>query len=165
MFTIVNTATLELSGRVPVDEAGAIRVGQEVRFTVDALPGRSFTGRVDRKDPVADATTRQVGVYVRLANPGGEITAGQYARGEVAGRTVRDAVLVPETAVQGAGEDTHVFVFADGTLQRRRVTLAARSAREGVAAIASGLEAGERVLTRPAPGTADGQQAVVGEGR
>jgi RND family efflux transporter MFP subunit len=165
MFTIVSTTELELAGRVPVDEAGAINVGQEVRFAIDAFAGRTFTGRVARKDPIADAATRQVGVYVRVANPRGEITAGQYARGDVAGRTVRDAVRVPETAVLGSGNEAAVFVFTDGRLQRRQVTVVARSAREGVVAIGTGLSAGERVLLRPTPGLADGQRAVVGEER
>ncbi|HRN52996.1 MAG TPA: efflux RND transporter periplasmic adaptor subunit, partial [Gemmatimonadaceae bacterium] len=53
MFTVVSTSELELAGRVPVDEAGAIRVGQDVRFTIDAFAGRTFTGRVARKDPIA----------------------------------------------------------------------------------------------------------------
>lgn len=165
MFTVVSTAELELAGRVPVDEAGAIQVGQAVRFTIDAIAGRDFTGRVARKDPIADAATRQVGVYVRLANPRGEITAGQYARGDVAGRTLRNAVRIPETAVLGSGAEAAVFVFADGRLQRRSVTVAARSAREGIVAIGTGLTVGERVLLRPTPGLADGQRAVVGQER
>lgn len=162
LFTVVSTDELELAGRVPVDEAAAIRVGQEVRFTIDAFPGREFTGHVTRKDPIADATTRQVGVYVRLANPRGEITAGQYARGDVAGRTLRNAILVPETAVVTNGTESAVFVFADNRLQRRVVTIEARSARDGVVAIGSGLSAGERLLLRPTPGLADGQRAVIG---
>lgn len=165
LFTVVSTSELELAGRVPVDEAGAISVGQEVRFSIDAIAGREFTGRVARKDPIADAVTRQVGVYVRLANPRGEITAGQYARGEVAGRTLRGTLRVPETAVLGSGADAAVFVLADGRLQRRTVTIAARSARDGVVAIGSGLSAGDRVLLRPTLGLADGQAAVIPQER
>ena len=86
LMTIVNTSTLELAGRVPVDQAGDIRVGQPVTFALDAFPGREFKGTVARKDPAADPATRQVGVFVRLPNANGEITAGQYARGQVSGR-------------------------------------------------------------------------------
>jgi RND family efflux transporter MFP subunit len=48
MFTIVSTTELELTGHVPVDEASAIRVGQEVRFTLDAMGDRTFSGRITR---------------------------------------------------------------------------------------------------------------------
>ena len=161
LFTVVSTTELELAGRVPVDKANAIRMGQKMRFSIDALAKREFTGRVARKDPIADPVTRQVGVYVRLANPRNEITAGQYARGEVAGRTLRATLRVPETAVLGSGAEAVVFVFADGRLERRSVTVAARSARDGVVAISSGLTTGERVLMRPTLGLADGQAAVI----
>jgi RND family efflux transporter MFP subunit len=161
LMTIVNTSTLELAGRVPVDQAGAIRVGQVVTFSLDAFPGREFRGTVARKDPAADPSTRQVGVYVRLPNPGGEITAGQFARGQVSGQRVAGAVTVPVTAVVGSGAESAVFVLKDNRLARRAVTLGPRDERAGTVAIATGLQAGERVLSRPAPNIADGQAVVV----
>jgi RND family efflux transporter MFP subunit len=162
ILTIVNTGVLELAGRVPVDEAGAIKVGQAVTFALDAFPGRQFKGTVARKDPAADPSSRQVGVYVRLANSNGEITAGQYARGQVSGRRIEDAVTIPVTAVQGTGADAAVFVVQNDRLARRPVTLGARDEAAGTVAVTSGLRAGERVLTRPTPTVADGQPVIVG---
>jgi membrane fusion protein (multidrug efflux system) len=161
IVSIVNTTTLELAGRVPVDEAGAIRVGQVVRFALDAFPGREFTGAVARKDPAADPSTRQVGVYVRLPNARGEITAGQYARGQVSGRRVANAITIPTTAVQGTGAEAAVFVIQGERLARRPVTLGARDERAGTVAVTSGVQAGDRVLARPTPTVADGQPVVV----
>lgn len=157
ILSIVNTSSLELAGRVPVDEAGAIRVGQEVSFTLDAFPGREFRGRVARKDPAADAATRQVGIHVRLPNADGEITAGQFARGQVSGRRLEGAVTVPVTAVQGSGSSAAVFVVSGGSLSRRAVTLGARDERAGIVAVLSGLAAGDTVLARPTPNVVDGQ--------
>jgi RND family efflux transporter MFP subunit len=161
ILTIVNTTTLELAGRVPVDEAGQIRVGQPVTFRLDAFPGREFRGTVARKDPAADPSTRQVGIYVRLPNPGGEITAGQYARGQVSGRRLEDAVTIPTTAVQGTGSGAAVFVIENDRLTRRAVTLGPRDESTGVVAVTSGLRAGELVLARPAPSVAAGQPVVI----
>jgi RND family efflux transporter MFP subunit len=163
IVTIVNTALLELYGRIPVDEAGAVRVGQPVTFTLDAFPGREFTGTVARKDPTADPATRQVGVYVRLPNPRGEVTAGQFARGRVSGRRVEDAVVVPLTAVEGTGGETAVYVIENGRLARRVVTLGVRDAAAGRVAVSEGLRAGERILARPTPSVADGQAVVLSE--
>ena len=161
ILSIVNTSTLELAGRVPVDEAGAVRVGQSVSFTLDAFPGRSFRGTVARKDPAADPATRQVGIYVRLPNANGEITAGQYARGQVTGRQISNVVTVPTTAVQMTAADSAVFVIENNRLARRVVTLGARDESTGRIVIASGLTAGERVLLRPTPGLSGGQPVVV----
>lgn len=162
ILSIVNTSTLELAGRVPVDDAGSIRVGQAVSFSLDAFPDREFRGTVARKDPAADPSTRQVGVYVRLPNANGEITAGQYARGQVSGRSVKGVVTVPATAVLGTGENAAVFVIENNRLARRAVTVGPRDERNGTVAITSGLESGQRVLARPAPNVSDGQPVVVG---
>lgn len=161
VLTIVNTRILELAGRIPVDEAGAVRVGQPVTFTLDAFPGRDFRGVVARKDPVADPSTRQVGIYVHLPNPNGEITAGQFARGRVAGRTVEDAVAIPTTAVMRSGDQDAVFVIGNGRLERRPVTLGVRDDAAGIVAVTSGLRAGDTVLARPAPNVTDGQPVMV----
>lgn len=158
LLTVVNTSALELAGRVPVDEAAAVRVGQPVTFTLDAFPGRTFRGSVDRKDPTASASDRQVGVYVRLPNPRGELIAGQYALGEVAGRQLRGAVTVPATSVQGSGAEAAVFVVAGDRLERRPVTVGTRDAGSGAVAIMAGLADGERVLARPVPGVTDGMR-------
>lgn len=165
IVTVINTAMLELAGRIPVDDAGPVRVGQPVVFSLAAFPGREFRGTVARKDPAADPSTRQVGIYVRLPNPKGEITAGQYARGQVRGDRVPGAVTVPATAVQGTGSNAAVFVIDGGRLVRRAVTLGPRDEGAGIIAVTSGLKAGERVLLRPTPSVTDGQPVVVASDR
>ncbi len=165
ILTVVNTSMLELAGRVPVDDAASIRVGQPVMFTLDAFADRVFNGTVARKDPTADASDRQVGVYVRLPNTDGELVAGQYARGEVAGRSVEDAVTVPVTAVAGSGAEAAVFVVEGSVLRRRPVVVGVRDATKGTVAITEGLAEGERVLARPVPGLADGQPITLATDR
>ena len=161
IMTIVNTATLELAGRIPVDEAGAVRVGQGVEFRLDAFPGRVFRGTVARKDPAADPSSRQVGVFVRLANSNGEITAGQFARGQVTGDRIEGAVTIPSTAVQGTGATASVFVVENNRLVKRAVTTGQRDYASATIAITSGLRAGEQVLARPTPSVTDGQAVVL----
>ncbi len=165
ILTVVNTSTLELTGRVPVDAAGSVRVGQPVTFRLDAFPGREFRGTVARKDPAADPASRQVGIYVRLPNARGEITAGQYARGQVSGDRIEGAVTVPATAVQRTDSSAAVFVVASDRLVRRRVTLGPTDERAGIVAVSSGLSAGERVLVRPTSSVTDGQPVVVATDR
>src|SRR4051812_39163407 len=60
LFTIVRNDMLELEAAVPARAAGAVRVGQSVRFVAD---GRNFGGRVARVSPTVDPTTRAVTVY------------------------------------------------------------------------------------------------------
>jgi RND family efflux transporter MFP subunit len=157
LFTVVNTDTLELAGQIPVELAASVRVGAPVAFTLAAEPARTLTGRLARIEPVADPQTRQVGVYIQLPNRRHAIIGGQFATGRIVGERVRDAVVVPESAIRGSGDSTHVLLVAGDQVQRRPVTVGARDASTGRVAIASGLEGGERVIVTPtillAPGT------------
>lgn len=165
LLTVVNTRMLELAGQVGVADAGRVRVGQSVTFTLDAFPGEEFKGRVARVDPTADQGTRQVGVYVELANRGGRIVGGQFARGTIAtGSGGQRGVLIPVTAVQGARSDAAqgtVLVIENGRLVRRSVTLGARDQTSGMVVVTSGVRAGEQVVAVPAPEVREGTQVTL----
>jgi membrane fusion protein (multidrug efflux system) len=157
LFTVVNATELELAGRVGVQDAARVRAGQPVTFTLDALPNQTFRGRVARVDPTADPGTRQVGVYVRLANPGGRIVGGQFARGRIETGASVSAVAIPEAALmQRSGESAVVFVLEGNRVSRRPVTVGARDDVTGTIAIVTGLRAGERVLLNPSSDIGDG---------
>jgi RND family efflux transporter MFP subunit len=161
LLTVVDTRTLELAGQVGIEDAQRVRVGQAVAFTLDASPGQEYRGRVARVDPRADPGTRQVGVYVQLPNPDERIIAGQFARGRVLTGTAARGIAVPATAVRDTGAAAHVFVVENGKLVKRQVSLGARDESQGLVAITSGIREGERVLTSPAPGTAEGTPVSV----
>lgn len=162
LFTVVDATELELAGRVGVQEAARVRVGQPVTFTLDAFPNQAFRGRVARVDPTADPGTRQVGVYVRLANPGNRIVGGQYARGRIETGATRSTVVIPDAAVTGrSGDSAAVFVLTGNRVARRTVQLGERDDATGLVAVTSGLQAGERVLLNPAPDIGDGMAVSI----
>ncbi len=164
ILSIVNGATLELSGQIGVGEASRVRVGAPVEFALDAFAGDTFQGRVARIDPIADAGTRQVGVYVELPNPRGRIIGGQYARGRIMLGDTR-GVVIPATAVRGAASDSagaYVFVLRDGRLTRRTVVIGDRDEATGRVVIASGLEAGEQVIATPSAAVTEGLRVQLG---
>ena len=161
LFTVVDARELELAAQINVDDASRVRVGQTVVFTLDGAPGREYRGRVARIDPVANEQTRQVGIYVRVANSQGAIVGGQFARGRVVGQESSNAVVVPIGAVRGPNGTPFVLVIADGQVVRRDVVLGARDERQGIVAITSGLSAGERVVATPTIALAEGASVSV----
>ena len=161
LFTVVDARELELAAQINVDDAARVRVGQTVVFTLDGAPGREYRGRVARIDPVANEQTRQVGIYVRVANSQGAIVGGQFARGRIVGQEASDAVVVPIGAVRGPTDTPFVLVIADGRVARRDVVLGARDERQGIVAITSGLSAGERVVATPTITLAEGAAVSV----
>lgn len=149
LFTLVDVDTLELVGHVSADRLAHVRVGDAVRFDVDAYPGRVFEGTVARVEPVVDPATRQVTVYVRLPNEGGELVGGLYATGTVVTSDTPRAVTLPSDAVRGSGEGSYVLLVSGGTLVRRSVVPGPVDARAGRTAILQGVEDGDVVLVAP----------------
>jgi RND family efflux transporter MFP subunit len=149
LFTVVNTSQLELQGRVPVSQAASIRAGMPVEFMIDAYPGRVFAGSVARVEPTADPQTRQVGVYVRLNNPGRAIVGGVFAVGRILTGQQATTAVVPITALRDADSNPHVFAIRDGRAVRVQVQPGARNEAEGMIEIMTGLDAGETVIVAP----------------
>jgi membrane fusion protein, multidrug efflux system len=161
LFTVIRSDFLELSGEVPVDAAAQIRPGQAVVFTLPAYPNREFRGEVARIEPMASVDTRQVGVYLRMRNPG-NVIPGQFATGRVLGTTTAPVVVVPEGAVRGSGPSAYVLVIEGGRVVRRPVTLGSTDVSAGVIAITAGLNEGEQVIVTPVAAITEGARVQIG---
>ncbi|MEL7374481.1 MAG: efflux RND transporter periplasmic adaptor subunit, partial [Pseudomonadota bacterium] len=70
------------------------------------------------------------------------IKIGQYVTAQISGRTIQDAIVIPNQIIyQGA----FVYVVDDGVLDRRRIDIAWQNEIESI--VTSGLEPGEQVVT------------------
>lgn len=93
-----------------------ISQGDEVEFTLQSLPGKSYSGRVDFIDPVIDPQTRIAQIRVEVRNPGlllkPEMFASGVVRSSLAGNT-KD-LIIPKTAVLWTGKRAVVYVREPG---------------------------------------------------
>ena len=98
---------------VPVNErdVAQLKVGLDAHVEVDALPGRSFRGKVVRVSPAFDPLARTLDAEVQLANSDGELRPGMYGRAGVVTDIHKAALIVPAAAVQVSGGKTYVYVF------------------------------------------------------
>lgn len=155
LYTVVNTSQLELKGEVPVSQAVHLKVGQEVVFSIDAFPGQTFRGAVARIEPTADPGTRKIGVYLRMANPGG-LVGGLFATGRVLSGAVEDALLVPIAALRGSPGSEYVYVVENDQIVRRSVSVTGRDNARGVAGVQGTIDEGDVVLVSPGGGVEEG---------
>ncbi len=163
LYTIVNTTRLELHGQVPVSDAIHLAVGQPVVFTLDALPGRTYRGEVARIEPTADPGTRQIGVYLRMENPGG-LVGGLFATGRVLSGDAESVLLVPLAALRGEAGSERVFVVEEGRVVRRPVEVTGRDDRRGVAGVEGSVREGDIVMVSPGVNMEEGLRVRL-EGR
>ncbi|HVI75751.1 MAG TPA: efflux RND transporter periplasmic adaptor subunit [Anaeromyxobacteraceae bacterium] len=140
---------------VPVNEseAGLVRVGQDVRLTLDAFPGREFTGKVVRLAPGLDPLTRTLDAEVQLKNPG-ELRSGMYGRCAIVTAVHPNAVVVPAVAVQISDERQYVYVLQGEKVKRTEV----RTGIDGGTwlEVISGLARSDVVVIAGIDGLADG---------
>ena len=148
LFSVVNSKTLELSAFIlPVDVA-SVKAGMKVIMSFDSFGERQIEGKVSRVDTVADARSRQVGVYVDVPNHSGELVAGVFGSGMILtnGLVSEKFMLVPSTAVRTETGTEVVYGVTNGKLARRAVTTSTRNVEEGFIRILSGLSEGEKIV-------------------
>ena len=134
---------------VPISEKDYTRVkrGDKVSLTVDALPGKTFTGSIVRLYPTMDAATHTFNAEVRVPNANRELRPGMYARVTV-DFGASDSIVIPDAAVikqQGSGQRIVYVLGADNTVSIRMVEPGRHFGTNYE--ILSGLEEGEQVLT------------------
>ena len=166
VVTLLKIDPLRLQLSIPGVQAGQIAVGQIVSATIDAFPGKSFSGRVTAVNPQISSESRSFTVEARVPNPDALLKPGMFAVATIdQGRTVR-SLLVPRRAVVEDVNTSSYRVFAvdkDNRARIRVVQLAARQQGEAIK-ILSGIEEGERVATSNLAELYDGLEVTVEPG-
>ena len=131
-----------------------IRVGLPVRITVDAMPGKTFTGRVERIAPLPDASSRfmnpNLKVYntsIELDNPDPMLRNGMSCRIEVFVQRHEDVLAVPVQAVTRVNGVPTVYVAENGQAVTRPIDIGLDNTR--MVHVLEGLEGDEIVLLNP----------------
>ena len=134
----------------PMDEVDAPKIGagQPVRISLDALPGKSFPGKVKRIAPYVSAVEKQartVDIKATFDDPQapGKLLIGYSADVEVILAVRNDVVRVPTSALLEGGRV--LVAGSDGKLAER--TIKAGLANWEYTEVLDGLKAGDRVVT------------------
>ena len=166
LVELYDPAQLQVRADVPLADAGRVAIGDRAEISVDVMPDRTFRGEVIRVVQ-ADIAKNTVQAKVRLLDPVPQLKPEMLARvklfPQVAGEATaaasgRSTIWVRADLVDANAASPAVSVVAGledgrGTVERRPVTLAG-AARDGWIAVASGLRAGDLVIsgTPPTPG-------------
>lgn len=146
--TIVNLEkidVLKLDFKIPEVFLSDVQVGQMVDVTLDALPRRTFQAQIYAIDPLIDVNGRALQVRARLQNPEMLLRPGLFARVSVRGRTERDVVVIPESAIVPRAGENYVYRVENGRAIETHIEIGNR--RAGNVEISGGLKAGAVVVT------------------
>jgi membrane fusion protein (multidrug efflux system) len=142
---LVDIDPIKVDFRVPELALAAVRVGQSVRVTVDAVPGETFDGEIYVIDPVVDANGRAIRLRARIPNPEGRLSPGLFARVQIIVDRRENALLIPESAVFADGQRRYIYRVVDGHAVKTEIELGQRM--PGKVEVLRGLESDAVVVT------------------
>jgi len=143
LITIADLSTVWVVADVYEKDIAKVQPGKQVTITVDAYPGRQWTGRIESLSGALDPATRTLKVRVALSNMGQMLKPEMFAAAHV-DVGAHNAIVVPSSAIIHEGQRTTVFVDNAGKPERRTVTTG--RATDGKVEITSGLQAGQQVV-------------------
>jgi len=136
---------LKVDFRVPEVYMRQVQVGQSLQVQLDALPGKTFEGKVFAVNPLIDAAGRAVVIRAMVRNPDTSLRPGMFARVRLITRDARDALVLPEQALVPQGDQQFVFRILDGKAVRTKVEVGQR--RDAKVEILSGVAKDDLVVT------------------
>src|ERR1700732_2645584 len=145
LYTIADLSDVWVLAQVFQSDAGKINPGDPAEVTVDAYPGRVFSGRVDYVLPQLDMNTRTLPVRLVFPNPGLKLRPGMYVNVR-AKLPMGRQLVVPASAAFHSGTKDLVFIYrGEGSIEPREVELGPQVGDELV--LTKGIKAQEQIVT------------------
>lgn len=129
-----------------------IKNGDKISFTVQALPGITFTGNVVFIDPVIDPVTRVAKVRVEMSNQQGKLKPEMFATGTVNANLTEynNKLVIPSSAVLWTGKRSIVYIkqadSSEPIFKMREIELGPMLGNSYV--VVNGLNEGEEIVTQ-----------------
>ncbi len=141
-----------------------VHKGDAVSITTDAIPGRTFSGKINRIYPTVDPSSHTFTVEVIVPNGDRALRPGMYAKVEVT-FGINHSVVAPDEAIvkqQGSGQRFVYILQNDGSVKASLVTLGRHL--DDSYEILSGLGDGDVVATNGSANLKDGSKVRIGAG-
>jgi RND family efflux transporter MFP subunit len=145
LYTVSDLSEVWVLAQVFQSDAGKIKPGDHAEVTVDAYPGKVFSGRVDYLLPQVDTVTRTLPVRLVIPNPGLKLRPGMYVNVRLK-LPLGKQLVVPGPAVFHSGTRNLVFAYrGDGNIEPREVELGSRVGDQQI--LTKGVHAGDKIVT------------------
>ena len=130
----------------PKNQAGSL-----VKFSSDLVGEQTWQGQLARTEGAIDENAQQLYVVAKIDDPYKStasnqypIKIGQYIKAQIAGKTVQNALIIPNSTIY---QGTYVYVVEGNVLKRKDVTFAWQNANEAM--IKTGLKANDKLVVTP----------------
>jgi cobalt-zinc-cadmium efflux system membrane fusion protein len=147
VFVIGDLSTVWLTAFVRESEAADVKVGQEIDFTVLALPGRMFKSNIDYVSAAIDPSTRRLLVRASIDNKEGLFKPEMFANVTIYAGADHGSVGVPKQALIYEGDRVRLWVAReDKSIELREIETGLTNGN--LVEVRTNLKAGEKVITK-----------------
>jgi len=146
IYTISDPADLWVVAEVKERDIAAVHLGEKAAFSVLAYPGETFRGTVARIGNRVESASRTLDVRIAVRNEDGRLKPGMFADVEIATTAVKDALIIPDKALQSDEEGWMVFVALNSTKFEKH-SVKTGLEQHGRVQVLEGLKEGEKVVT------------------
>lgn len=149
LYTVSDLSRVWVLFDVYESDMGWIKKGDEVEYTVQSIPGETFTGKISYIDPLIDPATRVAKARIEVSNQNMALKPEMFVSGTIKseGKISNDKITVPKSAVLWTGKRSVVYVKSSSergiSFNLREVTLGPSLGESYL--IESGLEIGEEI--------------------
>ncbi len=129
-------------------ELAWVKEGNEIEYTVNSLPGETFTGKISFIDPLINSQTRVASARVEVSNKDGRLKPEMFVSGIVKnkiGKVDSKEIVIPKSAVLWTGKRSVVYMKEDSGFKMRQITLG--PALGDAYIVVEGLEIGEEIVS------------------
>ncbi|MBQ6254807.1 MAG: efflux RND transporter periplasmic adaptor subunit [Bacteroidales bacterium] len=161
IFVVQQITPVKLRVGVSESDYTKVKVGNVVEVTADALPGKTFTGKINKIYPTMDAMTHTFVTEILVQNSDRALRPGMFARVKVE-FGVNNSVVVPEESVvkmEGSGQRCVYLLRPEGVVESALVKLGRHI--DGKYEILEGLSEGDVVTVKGSTSLKDGGKVQV----
>ena len=152
-----DTSVMRLRFTVPQTDISKIKLGQTIKINVDAYPQTQFDGHITAIEPAVNFQSGLIQVQADIPNNDGQVRSGMFARASIILPTVKDQIVIPQTAISFTLYGQNVYVLKEGeetdkegnkvkVLRAKQVVVKAGERRGNDVHVLSGIQAGDQIV-------------------
>jgi HlyD family secretion protein len=160
LLTVMNTSRLIAKAHIAQSEAAVLKVGNPAELRIPGLD-EPVKGRVSLVSPALDPGSTTIEIWVEASKPDPALKPGMTVGLSMTAKTVKDAIVVPASAVfkNAEGADYVLLAGSDEKAHQKTVQLGIRNSY--LAQITGGINPGDPVITTGGYAVPDGTQIKI----
>ncbi|MDD3839818.1 MAG: efflux RND transporter periplasmic adaptor subunit [Clostridia bacterium] len=160
--TVVDASEVTLDVNLTEFEVNKVEEGQKVDVVIEALDDSSVSGVIDYISPTLDIKTQSYPACIKIDNPDGIIKSGMFAKTSIKVDEKKDCIAVPKKSILDQAGNSFVFIIDGDRAKKVQVEIGIQD--QEYVEILSGLNGGEKVITKGKDFLSDGAKIKIVRG-